>query len=105
MLKFSQAYTSDMGEAFRPVVPSWVVRSAYGISWAYVLGDVCWEGKKDYDRGSDTTQLTRTVVKRTIFQSLASMALPAVTIHQTGTKIIFHNQNNNWFTYLPTLTS
>lgn len=43
----SVAYTSDMGEAFRPVVPAWIVKSAYGISWAYVLGDVAFEGYKE----------------------------------------------------------
>ena len=32
------AYTSDVGEAFRPVVRPWVVRTAYGVSWAYVAG-------------------------------------------------------------------
>ena len=32
------AYTSDVGEAFRPVVPRWIVRSAYGVSWAYIAG-------------------------------------------------------------------
>ncbi|KAG6849661.1 hypothetical protein H0H93_006503 [Arthromyces matolae] len=32
------AYTSDVGEAFRPVVPPWVVTAAYGISWLYLAG-------------------------------------------------------------------
>ena len=32
------AYTSDIGEAFRPVVPPWLVTAAYGVSWAYVAG-------------------------------------------------------------------
>lgn len=32
------AYTSDVGEAFRPVVPRWIVRSAYGVSWLYIAG-------------------------------------------------------------------
>lgn len=82
------AYTSDVGEAFRPVVSPWIVRSAYAISWAYVLGDVSYEAKKDYDRNSDTTHVTRTVVKRALFQSVASMALPAFTIHQTGIMIL-----------------
>ena len=34
------AYTSDVGEAFRPIVNPWVVQAAYGISWAYVATDV-----------------------------------------------------------------
>ncbi|KAL1954413.1 hypothetical protein VTO42DRAFT_1183 [Malbranchea cinnamomea] len=42
------AYTSDIGESFRPVSHPWLVRSAYGISWAYILGDVANEGYKQY---------------------------------------------------------
>ncbi|EGC48604.1 conserved hypothetical protein [Histoplasma capsulatum var. duboisii H88] len=44
------AYTSDIGESFRPVAHPWLVRSAYGISWAYILGDVANEGYKAYLR-------------------------------------------------------
>ncbi|KAK8868097.1 mitochondrial 18 KDa protein-domain-containing protein [Apiospora arundinis] len=120
------AYTSDIGESFRPVAHPWIVRSAYGVSWAYILGDVSYEGYKAYwqnqrkidpqvqlsERAQKATGLTnysttagekaaaavaavtaqpgevtpledyRTVmVQRGIFQSLASMGLPAFTIH------------------------
>jgi len=109
------AYTSDIGESFRPVAHPWLVRSAYSISWAYVLGDVSYEGYKAYLHNQRTLhpelQLTerqrkiagvkfavesgqaapgavppledyRTVMaQRAIFQSLASMGLPAFTIH------------------------
>ncbi|OJD12756.1 hypothetical protein AJ78_06695 [Emergomyces pasteurianus Ep9510] len=44
------AYTSDIGESFRPVAHPWLVRCAYGISWAYILGDVANEGYKAYLR-------------------------------------------------------
>lgn len=117
------AYTSDIGESFRPVAhPNWV-RAAYGVSWAYLAGDVAHEGYKAYcanqrirhpelaleavkERWSDArrdlppvegkneegallvpgrvTPLEdyRTVmVQRAIFQGLASMGLPAFTIH------------------------
>ena len=110
------AYTSDIGESFRPVAHPYLVRSAYGISWCYVLGDVSYEGYKAYWNNQRTLHpdlhLTarqqkmsgivldptepgqaqpgivspledyRTVmVQRAIFQSLASMGLPAFTIH------------------------
>ncbi|KAI1279989.1 mitochondrial 18 KDa protein-domain-containing protein [Xylaria sp. FL0933] len=108
------AYTSDIGESFRPVAHPWLVRSAYGVSWAYILGDVSYEGYKAYwqnqrilnpqvelsERQQKATGLPaivptdakpgvvspledyRTVmVQRGIFQSLASMGLPAFTIH------------------------
>ena len=110
------AYTSDIGESFRPVAHPGLVRGAYAISWAYILGDVSHEGYKAYwnnQRTRDPTlQLTqhqqkaagvvleptspgqlqpgvvspledyRTVMaQRAIFQSIASMGLPAFTIH------------------------
>lgn len=115
------AYTSDIGESFRPVAHPNLVRTAYGISWAYLIGDVTHEGYKAYcsnqrtlhpelpreaaseryndaktDLGSAAkengvslkpgvvTPLEdyRTVMaQRAIFQGLASMGLPAFTIH------------------------
>jgi mitochondrial fission process protein 1 len=108
------AYTSDIGESFRPVAHPNIVRSAYAISWLYILGDVSHEGYRAYWHNqrilNPGLQLTphqekysglpstvaspgepgvvppledwRTVmVQRGIFQSLASMGLPAFTIH------------------------
>ena len=108
------AYTSDIGESFRPVAHPNIVRTAYGISWLYILGDVSHEGYRAYwhnkRRLDPSIELTphqqkttglpatetgdvkpgvispledyRTVmVQRGIFQGLASMGLPAFTIH------------------------
>ncbi|KAL1901175.1 hypothetical protein Cpir12675_000665 [Ceratocystis pirilliformis] len=118
------AYTSDIGESFRPVVNPGIVRAAYGVSWMYLIGDVSFEGYKAYwsnqrtlnpglkmtptqqkwtglpepaadaatSASSSTTAVSlgkvaplddyRTVmVQRAIFQSVASMGLPAFTIH------------------------
>lgn len=110
------AYTSDIGESFRPVAHPYLVKGAYGVSWLYILGDVSHEGYKAYWQnqrtrnpqvaltahqqrilGSDATsehstklepgvvtplEDYRTVMaQRAIFQSLASMGLPAFTIH------------------------
>ncbi|CEI68917.1 hypothetical protein FVEN_g11949 [Fusarium venenatum] len=108
------AYTSDIGESFRPVAHPNLVRGAYGVSWLYLIGDVSYEGYKSYwhnqrvlnpklqlsPRQEKVTGLpaleTRAVepgtvaplddyrtvmVQRAIFQSVASMGLPAFTIH------------------------
>jgi fission process protein 1 len=128
------AYTSDIGESFRPIAHPYLVRSAYGISWAYLLGDVSHEGYKAYLRnrraletpgeayknasasvsseikGMATGNLSAplspaapgkeaeevswpttsislaedyrmVMAKRAVFQSIASMGLPAFTIH------------------------
>ncbi|KAL8867999.1 MAG: hypothetical protein Q9174_005284 [Haloplaca sp. 1 TL-2023] len=111
------AYTSDIGESFRPVAHPWLIRSAYGISWAYLIGDVSHEGYKAYlrnqrilhpgepgvasVRASDARQehpsteknafkpghvpaiedYRSVMAQRAVFQSVASMGLPAFTIH------------------------
>jgi len=119
------AYTSDIGESFRPVAHPWLVRSAYGISWAYLIGDVSNEGWKAYKRNAkllspDNDQHMKALAdndgkvapdvkqalvsspaanaagpvtipaledwkavaaQRAVFQSIASMGLPAFTIH------------------------
>lgn len=107
------AYTSDIGESFRPVAHPNIVRTAYGISWAYIGGDVAYEGYKAYVRNQkilhpgttltegDTPAASGTTGKelpapgrivpiddyravmaqRAVFQSIASMGLPAFTIH------------------------
>jgi fission process protein 1 len=126
------AYTSDIGESFRPIAHPWLVRSAYAISWSYLLGDVGHEGYKAYLRNwnalaptdetyKDATQPSQNQIikgmvtgnltignsadskdqqpnwptpeiplaedyrmvmaKRAVFQSIASMGLPAFTIH------------------------
>ncbi|KIX02309.1 uncharacterized protein Z518_08250 [Rhinocladiella mackenziei CBS 650.93] len=109
------AYTSDIGESFRPVAHPLMVRSAYAISWAYILGDVGHEGWKAYKRNQrllypqgkeyfdaskkepmpatqDVPQkgpvhipaiedYRSVMAQRAVFQSIASMGLPAFTIH------------------------
>ena len=108
------AYTSEIGESFRPVAHPGLVRGAYAVSWLYLIGDVSYEGYKSYWHNqrilNPKLQLTphqekvtglpavetraiapgtvapledwRTVmIQRGIFQSIASMGLPAYTIH------------------------
>lgn len=125
------AYTSDIGESFRPVAHPYLVKGAYGVSWAYLLGDVAHEGYKAYLRNqrvlhpeaaNETTTASSdknapalphqttlgpgltggaspasastapgkvpaiedyraVMVQRAVFQGLASMGLPAFTIH------------------------
>lgn len=44
------AYTSDIGESFRPIAHPYLVKGAYGVSWLYLTGDVAHEGYKAYIR-------------------------------------------------------
>jgi len=125
------AYTSDIGESFRPIAHPYLVKGAYGVSWAYLIGDVGHEGYKAYlrnqrvlnpaadalagatDASSDNLNAAvqpqqttlgsgltggslgqadagrvvpiedyrAVMAQRAVFQTLASMALPAFTIH------------------------
>jgi mitochondrial fission process protein 1 len=72
----------DVGEAFRNVTRPWVVRGAYGVSWGYVLTDVGYEAYKAKSLNHETTPVVLSLsIKRALFQSIASMGLPALTIH------------------------
>eukprot|EP00388_Colpodella_angusta_P003042 GDKJ01010870.1.p1 GENE.GDKJ01010870.1~~GDKJ01010870.1.p1 ORF type:complete len:261 (+),score=51.13 GDKJ01010870.1:32-814(+) len=75
------AYTSDVGEAFRPVVPSGLVRACYGISWAYVLGDVGNESYKAWKATNDSKEVLRHGSQQLVFNAMASMILPMFLIH------------------------
>lgn len=107
------AYTSDIGESFRPVAHPYLVSLGYGISWLYILGDVgyaSWKVKMksegryindlkpwDYpyppanpiakglfDESNESLvekDWRLLGIKRGVFQSIASMGLPAFTIH------------------------
>ncbi|CAE6522921.1 unnamed protein product [Rhizoctonia solani] len=110
------AYTSDIGEAFRPVVPPIVVTAAYGISWAYLAGDVAYEIYKARRQGpsaieasnfSEPTRLSIIATQRAVFQSVASMGLPAVTIHtvvRQATKAFVNVKNVRVKAWGPTFT-
>lgn len=76
------AYTSDIGESFRPIAHPRLVTAAYGVSWAYVIGDVAYEGyKARHLHGYSRSEVGQHMTKRAVFQSVASMALPAFIIH------------------------
>lgn len=75
------AYTSDIGEGFRPVVKPWIVKMCYGISWMYVFCDTGVESYKRYQETHDGVETARLGTQRLTFNALASMAFPMFTIH------------------------
>jgi len=98
------AYTSDVGEAFRPVVNPKVVTTAYGVSIAYVVGDVAYEGWKGHLQAkgdpNDNLVIALKVARRAAFQGTASMLFPALTIHSAvrySKKFIFSKMANPRF--------
>jgi len=75
----SLAYASELGESIRPIVSPLIVKLLYGVSWGYVFLDT---GLKIYsiqDQGTGKMILYGT--DTFIWHALASMLLPATTIH------------------------
>jgi len=72
------AYSSDVGEAFRPVVPAFAVNATYALALGYCTFDVGYEGYKESKAGGE---VSRTLIKQTLFQGLASIGLPFLIIH------------------------
>mmetsp|Transcript_31235 Transcript_31235/g.73090 ORF Transcript_31235/g.73090 Transcript_31235/m.73090 type:complete len:484 (-) Transcript_31235:12-1463(-) len=73
------AYTSDVGEAFRPVVPAAVVNASYAVAVGYVAWDVYSIAKAE--EKIEGGNVTRAAVHRTVFQGVASIGMPFLIIH------------------------
>lgn len=79
------AFTSEMGEAFRPIMKLSKVRAAYAVSWLYVLLDVLLQTSKEAERGAGRWRVARTSLYYAAFHTFATMAIPALAVHQTVT--------------------
>lgn len=82
------AFTSDFGEALRPVVKVGLVNLSYAIAIGYCFADVGIEAYNLHERGYLTRDgkpmtMTQCVVERSVFQGLASILLPFGIIHTT----------------------
>ena len=109
------AYSSDVGESFRPVIPSAAVKATYGIAVGYgarappppralsnltssvpplsldlssaldlgaVVCDVGYHTHQEMHLAEDVPKsVPRCIVHNTVFQLIASLALPAFIIH------------------------
>eukprot|EP00301_Raphidiophrys_heterophryoidea_P017395 c2733_g1_i1.p1 GENE.c2733_g1_i1~~c2733_g1_i1.p1 ORF type:complete len:201 (+),score=34.57 c2733_g1_i1:84-686(+) len=82
------AYTSDLGESFRPVLASRIVTGSYVVAAAYVVGDVGYNTYEEHKRGRPNWVVARTFGQTLAFQTLASLLLPAVVIHS----VVKHSQ-------------
>ena len=82
------AFTSDFGEALRPVVSARIVGGSYAIALGYCVVDVGYEAYKLKERGYVTEKnhhmtMTQCIVERATFQAVASVAVPFAIIHTT----------------------
>jgi fission process protein 1 len=73
------AYTSEVGEAVRPVVPKHIVTAGYALSIAYILGDI---GVKLHDNKNEpNNKIFYKCLDLSLWHTSASLVVPAVTIH------------------------
>jgi len=97
------AFTSDVGEAFRPVVPVALVNLTYAVAIGYCVLDVVYVGYVESKKKNG--QVARTVAERTVFQALASVLLPFAIIH-TQVHVfhtLLHARGGNLAKFGPTL--
>jgi fission process protein 1 len=78
------AFSSDVGEAARPVVHPKLVTASYGLTWLYVFGDTAFEGFHQWQHTpADGRKILDKVTRTFTFQLLASVALPFLIIHKS----------------------
>lgn len=73
------AYASEVGESLRPVTKQFIVRGAYALSFGYVFTDIGIKTHAMKHLGNDA--MVKNAIDLTIWHGLASMAIPAFTIH------------------------
>ena len=76
------AFTSEVGESFRPLVASWQVSATYAVSWAYVSIDIILRTLDEYALRGRTWRVMRTLLFFSIFHTVATMLIPAIIIHE-----------------------
>ena len=80
------AFSSDVGEAFRPVVAPKLVTFSYALTWGYVFGDIGYSTYNAYKLHPGNHEFIKDRASRaTCFQLIGSVGLPFVIIH-TGVK-------------------
>lgn len=75
------AYSSDVGESFRPILQPASIRAAYGVAIAYVVGDTAYEVHRKDKLGVERDALIGTLLHRSIFHAAMSLVVPAALIH------------------------
>jgi fission process protein 1 len=79
------AYSSDIGEAFRPLVSPTFVKASYGVALAYIATDiglaVYGEHNRSLEKEDYNNRVARAGVETFTFQFLASLVVPSLIIH------------------------
>jgi fission process protein 1 len=76
------AFSSDVGEAFRPVVPPRLVSFSYALTWGYVFSDIGFSAYNARKLHPENVAFLKDRVGRAAsFQLVGSVALPFLIIH------------------------
>jgi len=80
-------YANEVGEAFAPLVPGWVVPASYGVAITYVVADTVDKTRKVLEGSKYAEESTVSCAAiegfdALVWQLAASVALPGYTIHQ-----------------------
>ena len=73
-------YANEVGEAFRPIFPRFVVPS-HGLAFLYVGADSISKTNDTFKRGSSMKVTTATFVDVLVWQTLASVLIPGKVIN------------------------
>lgn len=104
-------YFNEVGEAFRPVVPTLLVTLSYVVAFGYILADSYSQGAKvtDTESGQWKTPSVLATIDSLLFQIMASVIFPSFTINRWVTMMgalisQLPPDHPDWFQYLPTAT-
>lgn len=92
------AYTSEFGEAIRPIAHKNIVRGAYGISFAYI-------GLSIFHTLQHSEEKSEALKKELVFHSMASLILPAIGVGSVtqGTKFLLKNIKHPKIKFVPSI--
>ncbi|KAK2581922.1 hypothetical protein KPH14_002377 [Odynerus spinipes] len=78
-------YANEVGEAFRNLIPKYLVWLSYGVSSGYVLADTADKSYRVYKTDASpekTKRVTLSAVDTLLWQSFASVIIPGFTINR-----------------------
>lgn len=75
-------YANEVGESFKPLIGGGLYTFSYVVSGGYVVGDAMDKFKREQKATGDTQMATVSAVKALVWQALASVAIPGLTINR-----------------------
>lgn len=75
-------YANELGEAFRPLVPRWLVNCSYATAGGYVLADSAWRAKTAPCENGVSRDALIEAGDSLLWQTLASIGIPGFAINR-----------------------